>query len=295
MGMLVALSCYCLVVMFTLKRKSSSMAGHMHTITGALQILVVLWAIVQERCFREAPGAEWAVLTFVVYMVNNVTMWPLLKYFRGQEVHRMLFKLAYSFILSFQGILVIAWSLQYEWLYWFVMPFWFYSAKKLFEASDNVVALLPDGALPVPGMQAAARQRVSGIEPDTLTIVYSALNFAGAVFDNMYMAVYTWRGPTGFWGWSLENIEGVNDHLRTGLTKPAFCSLTISVLVFLGTLVHRNIISREVALVLNVVLASAGPWLILYYHKLVDWSEPWQPEIMGNWGSIPYFLQGVTQ
>jgi hypothetical protein len=288
LAMVVAISCYCLVVMFTLKRKSSSMAGHMHTLTGALQIVVVLWAIILERCFREAPSAEWAVLTFAVYMINNVTMWPLLKYFKGEEVHRMLFKLAYSFILSFQGILAIAWSMQYEWLYWAVMPFWFYSVKKLFEASDNILALLPDDTLP--GVQEAARRRVSGIQRDTPTIVYSTLNFAGAVFDNLYMAVYTWRGPAGFWSWSYENIEGVNDHLRTGLTKPALCSLTISVLVFLGTLVHRKMIKPEIALALNVLLASVGPWLILYYHKLLDWSEPWQPEIMGDWQHGPYFM-----
>ncbi|CAJ1370463.1 unnamed protein product, partial [Effrenium voratum] len=40
--------------------------------------------------------------------VNNITMWPLLKYFRGPEVQRVLFKLAYSFIISFQGIHAIA-------------------------------------------------------------------------------------------------------------------------------------------------------------------------------------------
>jgi len=110
------------------------------------------------------------------------------------------------------------------------------------------------------------------------------------VFDNLYMAVYTWRGPAGFWGWSAENIPAVNDHLRTGLVKPAFGSLTISILVFLATLVYRKKVPMPVALALNVVLASVGPWLILYYHKLIDFSEPWQPEIMGEWGSTPYLF-----
>ena len=59
------------------------------------------------------------------------------------------------------------------------------------------------------------------------------------------------------------------------------------------------------------VLASVGPWLILYYHKLVDWDElqpllfalrvrvlevhlvvsltrPWQPELNGDWPSTAY-------
>ncbi|CAE8625443.1 unnamed protein product, partial [Polarella glacialis] len=130
---------------------------------------------------------------------------------------------------------------------------------------------------------------------DTPTWIYSILNFAGAVFDNLYMAVYTWRGPDGFWGWSAANIPDVNDHLRTGLVKPAFGSLTISVLVFLATLVYRNKLSKEVALVLNVLLASVGPWLILYYHKLVDFSEPWQPELNGDWPSSPYLVSHFAE
>jgi len=290
MALLVAVSLFSLYQMFQLRRKANSFSGLMHTATGAMQIVTVLYAIVEERCLRESPGPIWAVFTFVVFMVNNITMWPLLKYFRGPEVQRVLFKLAYSFIISFQGIHAIAWSIQYPWLYWVVMPFWFYSIKKLFESSDNIFALLPDGSIPIDGVQEAAKRRVKGIVNDTPTIVYSTLNFAGAVFDNLYMAVYTWRGPAGFWGWSAENIPGINDHLRTGLVKPAFGSLTISVLVFVGTLYYRKKISLNTAIALNVVLASVGPWLILYYHKLVDWSEPWQPEIMGDWGSKPYFL-----
>lgn len=162
--------------------------------------------------------------------------------------------------------------------------------KKLVEASDNIVALLPDGFVPIEGVQEAARRRTKGITNDAPTIVYSTLNFAGAVFDNLYMAVYTWRGPIGFWGWSAANIPTINDHLRTGLVKPAFGSLTISVLVFLGTLVYRRRLSIPVALALNVVLGSIGPWLILYYHMLIDFSEPWQPEIMGDWGDTPYLV-----
>jgi len=294
MGLLVAVSVYSLYQMAFLRRKSNSWSGLAHTATGAMQIVTVLYAIAEERCLRESPGPVWAVFTFAVFMVNNITMWPLLKYFKGTEVQRVLFKLAYSFIISFQGIHAIAWSIKYEWLYWIVMPFWFYSVKKLAESSDNIFALLPDGTIPIEGLQEAARRRVKGIKNDTPTLVYSILNFGGAVFDNLYMAVYTWRGPAGFWGWSLDNIPGVNDHLRTGLVKPAFGSLTISVLVFLATLVYRKKVDKNTALALNVVLASIGPWLILYYHKLVDFSEPWQPEIMGEWGSTPYLISHIS-
>lgn len=290
MGLLTFVSLFSLYQMALLKRKSNSFSGIAHTATGAMQIVIVLYAILEERCLRESPGAVWAVGTWIIFMVNNITMWPLLKYFKGPEYQRVLFKLAYSFIISFQGIHAIAWSIQYEWLYWVVMPFWFYSVKKLAESSDNIFALMPDGTVPVPGLQEAARRRTKGLANDTTTLVYSILNFAGAVFDNLYMAVYTWRGPAGFWGWSAENIPGINDHLRTGLVKPAFGSLTISALVFMGTLVYRKKISVQLAIALNVVLASVGPWLILYYHKLVDWDEPWQPEIMGDWGSSPYIV-----
>jgi len=293
MSLLVLTSVFSLYQMAGLKRKADSWAGAAHTATGAMQIGIVLYAIVEERCLREAPGAVWAVFTWIIFMVNNLTMWPLLKYFKGPEVQRVLFKLAYSFIISFQGIHAIAWSITYPWLYWVVMPFWFYSIKKLAESSDNVLALLPDQP-GLSGLQESARRRVKGIVNDTPTIVYSALNFAGAVFDNLYMAVYTWRGPDGFWGWSAANIPPVNDHLRTALVKPAFGSLTISVLVFLGTLVYRRKISKEVAIAANVILASIGPWLILYYHKLVDFSEPWQPEIDGDWGSVPYFINHMS-
>lgn len=289
MAFLTLVSLYSLYQMALLKRKSDSFAGAAHTATGAMQIGAVVYAVLEERCLRESPGPFWAVFTFLIFMANNITMWPLLKYFKGPEVQRVLFKLAFSFIVSFQGIHAIAWSAQYEWLYWLVMPFWFYSVKKLAESSDNVLALMPNI---IPGnLQEAARRRVRGIQNDAPTWVYSILNFGGAVFDNLYMAVYTWRGPAGFWGWSAANIPGINDHLRTGLVKPAFGSLTISVLVFLGTLVYRKKLDPNAALAMNVVLASIGPWLILYYHKLVDWDEPWQPEVMGDWGASPYFVE----
>lgn len=293
MGLLASVSLFSLFQMAFLKRKSNSFSGLMHTATGAMQIGIVLYAIIEERCLRESPGVLWAVSTWIIFMVNNITMWPLLKYFRGPEVQRVLFKLAYSFIISFQGIHAVAWSYQYPWLYWVVMPYWFWSVKKLFESSDNLLALVPEGSVPA-GIQEAAKRRVKGIQNDTPTWVYSILNFGGAVFDNLYMAVYTWRGPSGFWGWSAANIQGVNDHLRTGLVKPCFGSLTISVLVFLATLVYRKKVDQKLALALNVVLASVGPWLILYYHKLVDFDEPWQPELNGDWPSVPYLVDHVA-
>eukprot|EP00434_Breviolum_minutum_P003719 symbB.v1.2.003274.t1/scaffold184.1/size280901/2 len=80
--------------------------------------------------------------------------------------------------------------------------------------SDNILALVPEGTVPSV-IQDAAKRRVKGIQNDTPTWVYSILNFGGAVFDNLYMAVYTWRGPSGFWGWresSGEEIDGCGRH-----------------------------------------------------------------------------------
>eukprot|EP00913_Durusdinium_trenchii_P013126 g12321.t1 len=73
---------------------------------------------------------------------------------------------------------------------------------------------------------------------------------------------------------SAANIQGVNDHLRTGLVKPCFGSLTISVLVFLATLVYRKKVDQKLALALNVVLAS--------------------PELNGDWPSVPYLVDHVA-
>eukprot|EP00913_Durusdinium_trenchii_P013128 g12323.t1 len=76
--------------------------------------------------------------------------------------------------------------------------------------SDNLLALVPEGSVPA-GIQEAAKRRVKGIQNDTPTWVYSILNFGGAVFDNLYMAVYTWRGPSGFWGWPRRPVSAGSD------------------------------------------------------------------------------------
>ena len=55
-------------------------------------------------------------------------------------------KLGYSFVASFQGVVFIAWSAQPDapdWMYWAVMPFWYFSVAKLWESTEFVLALLP--------------------------------------------------------------------------------------------------------------------------------------------------------
>ena len=55
-------------------------------------------------------------------------------------------KLGYSFVASFQGVVFIAWSAQPDapdWMYWAVMPFWYFSLAKLWESTDFVLALTP--------------------------------------------------------------------------------------------------------------------------------------------------------
>eukprot|EP00434_Breviolum_minutum_P003720 symbB.v1.2.003275.t1/scaffold184.1/size280901/3 len=128
-----------------------------------MQIGIVLYAIIEERCLRESPGVLWAVSTWIIFMVNNITMWPLLKYFRGPEVQRVLFKLAYSFIISFQGIHAVAWSYQYPWLYWVVMPYWFWSVKKLFESYLANLSRECHGAVELQDAMQACRSMIHGI------------------------------------------------------------------------------------------------------------------------------------
>ena len=128
--------------------------------------------------------------------------------------------------------------------------------------------------------KAGATERLKGIELDTPTIMYVVLNLAAAVFDNAYMALYTYKGPEAFWSFVDAFCPAA---LQLSLIKPAIGSLTIALVVFLGTLVQRRALSMRVGMWLNVALASVGPWVVLFWHKLVAVNEPWFPEFMTLW------------
>ena len=283
--LLVSSTLYSLWAMFALPRKDNTLLGWVHVLSGAGAFATSLWALALERGLRESPDWTWSWLSAALYTANALSWFPLLKYYRGSEETRNAFFLSYSFVVSFQGIQLIAWSAEPDapsWLFWAVMPFWFWSLRKIAESADFVVALLPkslDAALGEGNFAAdalaGARARVKGIRLDAPTVTYASLNLAAAVFDNAYMALYTALGPAGFWHVS----QAFNDddfHLR--LIKPAIGSLTVSVLTFLTTLAVRRRIPFKVAVWLNVALASVGPWIVLLWHKLLDFDEMWFPQ-----------------
>jgi len=124
-----------------------------------------------------------------------------------------------------------------------------------------------------------------GMTLDAATVVYMAVNFGAAIADNAYMGCYTLRGPEGFFEVSrtLTDTAGWgSDHLRMALVKPALGSLVISIAVFLGTLVSRKRLPVEIGLPVSALLSSVGPWLVFFWHRLVDPSEPWLPEFLGS-------------
>eukprot|EP00958_Prasinococcus_capsulatus_P015836 scaffold1707_cov357-Prasinococcus_capsulatus_cf.AAC.16 len=91
----------------------------------------------------------WAMLAFC--MANCATVGPLMKYYKGPAVYRTLFSLGYDFVISFQGIMLIAWSNQPDapdWMFWAVMPFWWWSVQKLRTSAKYLTALAPEDMIP---------------------------------------------------------------------------------------------------------------------------------------------------
>jgi len=122
-----------------------------------------------------------------------------------------------------------------------------------------------------------SRKRLGRMSPDAATLTYVGLNAAAAVFDNCYMALYTLLGPEQFWHTS----QAFNDsdfHLR--LVKGTTGSLTVALLIFISTLGWRKQMPMKYAIWLNVVLGSVGPWIVLFWHKLLDPSEMWFPQFI---------------
>ena len=107
--------------------------------------------------------------------------------------------------------------------------------------------------------------------PDAATLTYVSLNAFAAIFDNCYMALYTALGPEQFWHTSRV-FNDADFHLR--LVKGTTGSLTVALLIFISTLGWRRQMSMDVAIWLNAqILGSVGPWIVLFWHKLVDPSE----------------------
>ena len=99
---------YALYKMLDVKRKSLTVLTDFHVWTGALAVLSTLYAIGLERCFRVEPSVQWALLSSILYTANSLSWFPLLRIFKGNQEQKMAFNLAYSFVVSFQGIQMIA-------------------------------------------------------------------------------------------------------------------------------------------------------------------------------------------
>lgn len=297
--LLTAASLFCLGQMTTTPRKSRSIGTDIHIATGALQFVLALYAVLLQRVYREVPGWDWHWMSLAACLASCATVGPLMKYYKGPRVYQTLFKLGQDFVISFQGIQLTAWSARPdapEWMYWAVQPFWFWSILKLYTSAQYAFALSPMewfgldettadrskqgenvNAGPLGSFALKCRSQLDGMQRDAPTYIYVGLNTAAALFDNAWMFLYTVKGPEAFWQYS--RLYAPND-LSLSLIKPAAGSLTVSAVVFLGTLAARRKVPAWLAGALNVMLASVGPWLILFWHRLVDPSEAWFPQFM---------------
>ena len=275
-----------------IQRKSRTLASSLHVFSGAGALAVALYAVVLERVFRESPGWTWMWVTSTLFLVNSLSYGPLMNIFKASKEGKYAMQLGYSFVASFQGVVWIAWSAQPDapdWLFWAVMPFWYFSIAKLWESTEFCLALVPDvprgtkeedmtlGNKINKFFTAGSRKRLGKMTPDAATLTYVGLNAAAAVFDNCYMAVYTYLGPEQFWHTS--RMLNDNDfHLR--LIKGTTGSLTVALLIFISTLGWRKQMPMKYAIWLNVALGSVGPWIVLFWHKLLDPSEMWLPQFV---------------
>jgi len=264
-------------------RKSRTNASWIHVVTGAGGLAMALYGVGLERIYRESPGWTWMWVSSFMFMANALSYGPLMNIFKASKEGKYAMQLGYSFVASFQGVVWIAWSAQPDapdWMFWAVMPYWYFSLAKLWESTEFVLALTPKPADP-DGVWAkvtsGSRARLGKMTPDAATLTYVGLNAAAAIFDNCYMALYTLLGPEQFWHTS----QAFNDsdfHLR--LIKGTTGSLTVALLIFISTLGWRKQMPMKYAIWLNVILGSVGPWIVLFWHKLLDPSEDWFPQFV---------------
>ncbi|CAL6365881.1 unnamed protein product [Bathycoccus prasinos] len=275
-----------------IQRKSRTLASTLHVFSGAGALAVALYAVVVERVFRESPGWTWMWVTSSLFLVNSLSYGPLMNIFKASKEGKYAMQLGYSFVASFQGVVWIAWSAQPDapdWMFWAVMPFWYFSIAKLWESTEFCLALVPEVPRDVKEedmsfgnklnkfITAGSRKRLGKMSPDAATLTYVGLNAAAAVFDNCYMAVYTYLGPEQFWHTS-QLFNDSDFHLR--LVKGTTGSLTVALLIFISTLGWRKQMPMKYAIWLNVALGSVGPWIVLFWHKLLDPSEMWFPQFV---------------
>lgn len=264
-------------------RKSRTPASWIHVVSGAGGLAMALYGVGLERIYRESPGWTWMWVSSAMFMANALSYGPLMSIFKASKEGKYAMQLGYSFVASFQGVVWIAWSAQPDapdWMFWAVMPYWYFSLAKLWESTEFVLALTPppeDKESVWAKMTSGSRIRLGRMTPDAATLTYVGLNAAAAVFDNCYMGLYTLLGPEQFWHTS-QMFNDSDFHLR--LIKGTTGSLTVALLIFISTLGWRKQMPMKYAIWLNVILGSVGPWIVLFWHKLLDPSENWFPQFV---------------
>ena len=267
-------------------RKSKTLASWAHVISGGGALATGLYGVVLERVYRDTPGWTWMWLSSALFLTNALTYSPLMTIFKASKEGKYAMKLGYSFVASFQGVVFIAWSARADapdWMYYAVMPFWYFSIAKLWESTEFVLALAPNSEsiktspTLMDKISSGSKKRLGKMTPDAATLTYVSLNAFAAVFDNCYMALYTILGPEQFWHTS-QAFNDADFHLR--MVKGTTGSLTVALLIFISTLGWRKQMSMDLAIWLNVILGSVGPWIVLFWHKLEDPSENWFPQFV---------------
>ena len=269
-------------------RKSRTKASWLHVVSGGGALATGLYGVVLERVYRDTPGWTWMWVSSALFLTNALTYSPLMAIFKASKEGKYAMKLGYSFVASFQGVVFIAWSARQDapdWMYWAVMPFWYFSIAKLWESTEFVLALAPKSKQLSEGgeetfvdkISKGSKSRLGRMTPDAATLTYVSLNAFAAIFDNCYMALYTALGPEQFWHTS-QAFNDADFHLR--MVKGTTGSLTVALLIFISTLGWRKQMSMDLAIWLNVILGSVGPWIVLFWHKLEDPSENWFPQFV---------------
>jgi hypothetical protein len=271
-----------LVVLFygaTMKRRSKSSAGILHAVGGTLSSALALYGVLDERLFREAPGVEWAAAIFAMFVLNCAASQPLMNMLRpramtvlgfrfGTANQVVLTEMASSFVMTFQGFHLIAWSSVCPALYWLVLPFWLTTWQKMVSTTLTVLSLMQ-----------VSPKRAAEEELEPAEAAFAIGNFVASIADVLYLAAFTLRGPEGFW--STAAHDPVLSHVI--LVRPAAASLAISIVAFLGTLSYRDKVPFEATVALIFVLGFFVPWVFFFWHKLIDPSLPAFPEFAGAW------------
>ena len=128
--------------------------------------------------------------------------------FKASKEGKYAMKLGYSFVASFQGVVFIAWSAQpdAEWMYWAVIPFWYFSVAKLWESTEFVprrARVRIQGRI-LDKITAGSSGGLGRMTPDAATLTYVSLNAFAAISKRLHGAVHRARS-----GAFLAHLAGV--------------------------------------------------------------------------------------